>query len=75
MDHRQIMARWPSRAQLARDVGAGHTAVYQWWTRNSIPPDWWGRVAQAAKERGIRGAREIDLLRLRRGGKRGRPAK
>lgn len=42
---KNIIALWPSPADLAKEVGAGVEAVMKWRYRNNIPAEWWERVA------------------------------
>lgn len=47
-----IIARWPSRAELARDVGVTSYAVHNW-ARRRIPGGYDLALLEAAHRRGI----------------------
>lgn len=47
-----IIAAWPTAAELARDVDEDHSCVKQWKKRRSIPPEHWRKVETAARLRG-----------------------
>ena len=52
--HANIMARWPTAAALADDVGQPYDRVRQWRiTKNGIPVRYWPAVIAAAKRRKI----------------------
>ncbi|WP_028955902.1 GIY-YIG nuclease family protein [Sulfitobacter sp. 20_GPM-1509m] len=44
---------WPTRLDLARDVGASNVAVHRWAERNRIPAEWLQSVLDAAHKRGF----------------------
>ena len=46
-----VIARWDTQTLLADDVGATPGMVRQWRYRDNIPPEYWLRVAAAAKRR------------------------
>lgn len=50
---RQIIDLWPSRSELARDIGVEPSTVRQWYHRGSIPSDYWSPIAESAEERRI----------------------
>jgi hypothetical protein len=47
--HTEIIALWP---EFGADTGVDASLVAVWKHRNSIPPEYWDRVADAAKKRG-----------------------
>ena len=51
MSFRAIIAKWPSMADLARDVGTTQGVVQAWSLRDSIPPQWWAPLLEAASAR------------------------
>lgn len=54
MTVRDIIEKWPSAADMARDIGLrrpGHGAMMK--MRGSIPIQHWPRLVEAAAERGI----------------------
>lgn len=55
MTHANIIAKWPSVAEFARDLGLNYQTARFMKRRKSIPPRYWRKVAQAAEDRGIRG--------------------
>lgn len=48
-----IIAKWPSLADLARDVGLPVKNVRRWHDIGSIPAEWFVTVEAAAARRGI----------------------
>lgn len=62
MTHSDILKKWPSAPQLAKDVGRPKGTVANWIGRNSIPVKHWPAVVAAAKKRGIKVSLE-DLAR------------
>ncbi len=50
---RQVIDRWPSRAELARDLGVPAQNVRKWYFRDNIPGNVWWRLAQRAIMRNI----------------------
>jgi hypothetical protein len=65
----EAIDRFPRRAALAREIGAPASNVRSWWRRDSIPPEWFGRIGAAAKVFGValteRQLRELFQARLR----------
>jgi hypothetical protein len=51
---RAVIDLWPSKAQLARDIGCAESRVQKWSVRNSIPAEWWLRLINAAHRRGYK---------------------
>lgn len=57
--HRDILALWPSFAELRRDLIAqgfeiiSPMTVVRWHERHSIPAEWWAPVVTAAEGRGF----------------------
>lgn len=58
--HAEILGLWPSLIDVANDVGAKVVAVRKWRARNSIPPEYWLPLVEAAQRRGY--AVTLDLL-------------
>lgn len=50
---RDLIEAWPSRAQLADDVGASLDSVHKWATRQVIPRHYQALVLSAAAARDI----------------------
>jgi hypothetical protein len=75
---RDIIEKWPSAADMARDIGLrrpGHGAMMK--MRGSIPIQHWPRLVEAAAERGIQGVTFETLTlahaRTAQGGRVGEP--
>jgi hypothetical protein len=55
---RDVIAQWPSAVCLAEDLGfqagLGGLRVRAWRRRDSIPPEYWRQLEEAAKRRRIR---------------------
>jgi hypothetical protein len=47
-----ILAAWPSDAELGRDVGVPYSTVSAWKQRGSIPAAYWWAITEAARRRG-----------------------
>lgn len=65
---RDVMAQWPTVADMARDLDVPEPTVRSWWQRKadtdfpgSIPGDWWVTIAAAAKRAKINGV-TVGLL-------------
>lgn len=54
-DVRALIDLWPTRAWMARKVGANGAAVQKWHTNNRIPAVWHQSVIAAAKAEGFEG--------------------
>ena len=50
---RDIISLWPTRRELADEIGAKVAAVHKWAAANRIPSDWQYKVVQAANRRGF----------------------
>lgn len=59
----ELINQWPSLGEMATDLGVQYVNVYRWKERNSIPPEYWGKVLEAAKRRKIR-LKPTDLITL-----------
>lgn len=46
---REIIGRWPSITLLARLMSEGEHKVNKWYSRNSIPSEYWGELLRVAK--------------------------
>ena len=53
IDHREILALWPSIPEVSRDVKFNYVAVWRWKERNYIPPEWWSILVSVAHERDL----------------------
>lgn len=51
----EVINRWPSMAELARDIESRQGVVNQWRNRNSIPAHAFPSIAAAATRRGYEG--------------------
>ncbi len=51
---RDLIARWPTVADFARDIEVGYQAARKMYDRNSIRNVYWQTIITAAKARGIR---------------------
>ena len=64
MNHKNIIALWPSASELARDLGQENAyRVHKWSARDSIPPENWLAVVEAGTKRGL----NLTLEQLARG--------
>ncbi|MPZ36647.1 MAG: hypothetical protein GEU95_01065 [Rhizobiales bacterium] len=50
-----VMAKWPTDADFARDIGVKPTHAQTMKVRDSIPPGYWPAVVVAAAKRNIQG--------------------
>ena len=41
---RSLIELWPSREEMATDIGAKSSAVSKWWQRDSVPAEWWAPI-------------------------------
>lgn len=48
-----IISKWPSKVELARDLGVSAERVSKWSKRESVPPENWRSMIVAAKVRGF----------------------
>lgn len=48
--HRDILAMWPSRSELARRIGLPIPTVCAWWARQSIPADAYTALVEQARK-------------------------
>jgi predicted nucleic acid-binding protein len=63
----QIIEQWPSRRDLAEDVGVNLYAVHHWHHRNRIPANYDAALIEAASRRGIAlGFEDLALARAHR---------
>lgn len=53
MTTNDVMALWPSIAELARDIGEPYETVRKWKVRGSIPAAYWVAITTAAAKRGF----------------------
>lgn len=51
----EIIALWPTVVAFADEVGVKYPTAASWEQRNTLPPDIWGRVVEAAERRGFKG--------------------
>lgn len=59
-----VIRLWPSRGDLAADCCVPYGHVQQWERRDSIPPQYWPRLIEAAKARRFRGINADKLMSL-----------
>ncbi|MEM8615334.1 MAG: hypothetical protein AAGF20_00210 [Pseudomonadota bacterium] len=50
---KDLISKWESVAQLAKDLGYPYERVSQWGKRDSIPPEYWPDIIAAAPKRGL----------------------
>lgn len=50
---KDVIQRWKSAEDLARELGEKGVTVRQWGNRNSIPPEKWLGIVQAANRAGF----------------------
>lgn len=55
MTHSQIIAKWPSLSEFARDLGVPYGTAKAMRRRGSIPPAYWAAVVSKAALRDIHG--------------------
>ena len=72
-DFEQLILRWPTVADFARDIGVPYETARKMRTRNNIIHEHWSDVLAAARDRGIELTLE-DLMRLSRRRRRMRAA-
>ncbi len=53
MTVKDILRKWDTRADLARDLDVAPFIVQAWWRRESIPGEHWLAVVAAAHQRGL----------------------
>ena len=53
MNVRDIIERWPSRADLADDIGERYNTVTLWVFKDSIPGKYDVKLMAAARKRGV----------------------
>lgn len=46
---RSIIELWPTRDELAGEIGATPSQVSKWWQRDSIPSEWWAALLSTSK--------------------------
>ena len=66
MSYAQILDRWPTLADLARDIGAPLATVRSWRRRDSIPAHCWDAVIWAARKRRLRGVSQTSMMLAQR---------
>lgn len=60
-DHLSIIEAWPSLTDFAEDIGVSYNTAKHIRRRGRIPADYWTRLVEASKRRGIA---EVDLETL-----------
>ena len=53
-DFSALIGRWPSLSEFASDMGVPYGQAKQWKRRGNIPSEYWQRLIDVAKERGIK---------------------
>ncbi len=64
MTFADVISKWPNAGALARDIGQNRGTVKQWRRRESIPPEHWLSVENAARRRGIEGVTVFALAEI-----------
>jgi hypothetical protein len=49
----EVIDRWRSASELAREMGEQGVTVRQWRNRNNIPSEKWQRLIEVAASRGL----------------------
>lgn len=62
---RPLLALFPSVRAMARDIGVPAGTARAWVPRDSVPPEYWDRIAAYARAKGIKG---VTLSALRSAG-------
>ena len=60
---REIIAAWPTRREMAEELGVSVARVHKWHEREQIPGEMDVRLVPALKRRGVRVSYE-DIARL-----------
>lgn len=50
---RDLIAHWPTRRELAAEIGASVDVVHKWALSGRIPAHWQSKVVRAAQARGL----------------------
>lgn len=61
-----LVARWPTAAEFARDIGVKPNHLQTMLVRRSLPTDYWEHAIAAAKRRRISGVTWGTLNAMRR---------
>ena len=61
-----IINLWPSRAAFERDLELPKNLVHMWAMRDTIPPEYWAELVDAAEKRSIEGVTLSVLAALRK---------
>lgn len=64
MTHADLINLWPSLTAFAADVGVGYESAKAMRRRSSIPPAYWKRMVDAARDRGIDGVNYERLAEI-----------
>ena len=62
---REVLGLWPSLRDFASESDAPLVSARKWQQRDSIPPEFWIQVSEAAQRRGFNGITVELLTRLR----------
>lgn len=61
MTHSDIINEWPSLSDFAEDLGVQYGTAKAMRRRNSIPPEYWMTVVNAARKRKIKAVKLESL--------------
>lgn len=62
---REVLGLWPALRDFASEVDAPLVSARKWQQRDSIPPEFWIQVSEAAQRRGFDSITVELLTRLR----------
>ncbi len=66
MKHKDIINKWASRSELAKDLDVKGSRVDKWYLRNSIPSEFWNDIILSAKKRNI-AINHMDIIKAVKG--------
>ena len=61
-----IIDLWPSRTDFVNDLDLPENLVHVWASRDTIPPEYWAELVDAAEKRSIEGVTLSVLTALRK---------
>ena len=64
MSHTQIIDRWPSISEFAKDAGVSYGTAKAMRRRGSIPSEYWPKLVSGADDRSIDGVSYEALAKI-----------